>query len=392
MSAESLALIDRIAHLSKQPKFTNDVDAQHQVAQLSRELSMKLIAPEEAANELAYYPIYAFAARIAIDMKLFKLIAASQSSISAANLANATGSSEELIVRVLRVISALGFVQEVGENQWTANSITHTMCRPEMQAAHIHKWDNCNGTMIKMPSYFKTNGYSTPKDPSNGPFQFAFNTNKNAFDYWHQNPSVAANFNTFMKGKRASRPSWADWWPVESLIFRAMELDTNRCLLVDVGGGRGHDVQSFKDKFPNRGRLVVEDLPAVIDDIKELDNDIERVKYDFFTPQPVEGARIYFFGMIFHDWSDEFCLKILSQTVPAMKKGYSKLLIDDAFLPTQGCPAVLGALDLAMMAMHAGKERTESQWKALLEKAGLTVNRFWSYKGGAAGIIEAELK
>jgi hypothetical protein len=39
----------------------------------------------------------------------------------------------------MRVISALGFVQEVGENQWMANKITHVMCRPEMQAAHIHK-------------------------------------------------------------------------------------------------------------------------------------------------------------------------------------------------------------------------------------------------------------
>lgn len=104
------------------------------------------------------------------------------------------------------------------------------------------------------------------------------------------------------------------------------------------------------------------------------------------------GARIYFFGMIFHNWSDDFCLKILKQTVPAMRKGYSKLIIDDAFLPTRGCPAILGALDLAMMAMHAGKERTESQWTDLLGEVGLKVNRFWTYKGGASGIIEAELK
>lgn len=96
--------------------------------------------------------------------------------------------------------------------------------------------------------------------------------------------------------------------------------------------------------------------------------------------------------MIFHDWSDEFCLKILAQTVPAMTRGYSKMLIDDAFLPTQGCPAVLGGLDLAMMAMHQGMERTESQWERLLNKAGLKVVKFWGYKGGASGIIEAELK
>ena len=95
--------------------------------------------------------------------------------------------------------------------------------------------------------------------------------------------------------------------------------------------------------------------------------------------------------MIFHDWSDEFCLKILEQTVPAMTRGYSKVIIDDAVLPVEGCPAILGGLDLAMMAMHAGKERTERQWRDMLQKAGLKINKFWSYNASGTGIIEAEL-
>lgn len=147
--------------------------------------------------------------------------------------------------------------------------------------------------MVKMPSYFKENGYTAPKDPANGPFQYAFNTDKTAFDYWKEHPEIGANFNTFMAGKRASRPTWAQWWPVESLIFRSQELDPSKALLVDVGGSRGHDVQGFKNKFPNRGRLILEDLPQVIDDIKELDSDIERVKYDFFTPQPIIGLSLF---------------------------------------------------------------------------------------------------
>ena len=189
------------------------------------------------------------------------------------------------------------------------------------------------------------------------------------------------------------------------------DLTTYSALLVDVGGGRGHDILCFRNKFPGRGRLVLEDLPAVIDDIKELDAGIERVKYDFFTPQIVKGmlmcsapsitpwrssnnmagARIHFFGMIFHDWSDEFCLKILAQTVPAMTRGYSKILIDDTVLPVQGCPAILGALDLAMIAMRSGKERTEREWRDLLHRAGLRFTKFWPYDASGTGVIEAEL-
>lgn len=140
-----------------------------------------------------------------------------------------------------------------------------------------------------MPSYFKKNGYSTPQNPSNGPFQYAFNTDKNAFDYWQGIPEVAANFNTFMSGKRGTRPSWSEWYPVETQVLDGVELDPKKVLLVDVGGGRGHDVQCFMNNFPGEGRLAVEDLPSVIEDIKDLDEGIERVKYDFFTPQPIKG-------------------------------------------------------------------------------------------------------
>ena len=64
-------------------------------------------------------------------------------------------------------------------------------------------------------------------------------------------------------------------------------------LLVDVAGGRGHDIDAFRRKFPDistPGRLVVEDLPQVIGDIHDLDSFIERVGFDLFDSQPVKGA------------------------------------------------------------------------------------------------------
>ena len=61
-------------------------------------------------------------------------------------------------------------------------------------------------------------------------------------------------------------------------------------LLVDIGGGRGHDLEAFKRANANaEGKLVLQDLPPVIDDIKELHEDIIKVKHDFFTSQPIKG-------------------------------------------------------------------------------------------------------
>lgn len=92
-----------------------------------------------------------------------------------------------------------------------------------------------------------------------------------------------------------------------------------------------------------------------------------------------------------HDWSDEVCLKILKNTTSAMRKGYSKLLLNEFILPNQGCPLFAAGFDLQMMAMHAGQERTEQQWRALLAKAGLKVLKCWVPEFEGEGIIETEL-
>lgn len=91
-----------------------------------------------------------------------------------------------------------------------------------------------------------------------------------------------------MEGSRDDTLHWADWFPVQEQILDGASAD--RPLLVDVGGGRGHDIAGFKQKFPcGSGRLVLEDLPSVIEDIKLLDSDIQRIKHSFFDPQPVKG-------------------------------------------------------------------------------------------------------
>jgi hypothetical protein len=85
------------------------------------------------------------------------------------------------------------------------------------------------------------------------------------------------------------------------------------------------------------------------------------------------------------------CADILGKTVQAMKKGYSKLLLNEFILPNEGCPLFPAGFDLQTMVMHAAQERTESQWRHLLSSVGLQVAKFWIPPGGGEGIIEAEL-
>ena len=86
----------------------------------------------------------------------------------------------------------------------------------------------------------------------------------------------------------------------------------------------------------------------------------------------LEGARAYFFRNICHDWSDEHCVSILKNTACSMRKGYSRILIDDYVIPETDAPLHQSGLDFLMM-YASGMERTRRQWQSLLEQAGLEI-------------------
>lgn len=204
---------------------------------------------------------------------------------------------------------------------------------------------------------------------------------------------MMTNFNNFMSGQRMNRKDWYDFFPVEEILFKGVKRDEpDATLLIDIAGGEGHDTEAFHKRFPDApGKLILQDLPPTIDNVKQLDDAVIRMKYDFFTPQPVQGARAYYFRSIFHDWPDQDCINIMKNIAVAMKKGYSKLLIFEWILPDKGTPLYPALLDMNMMAILNGMERNRTQWNALLEAAGLKVIKFWTIADEVEGLIEAEL-
>ena len=126
-----------------------------------------------------------------------------------------------------------------------------------------------------------------------GVFQYAESTQLPFFSWLTQYPAKLTSFLTMMESWRIGRPQWFEIFPTENLLFEGANLETEgSTLLVDVGGGHGYEIQAFRHRFPKQaGRLVLQDLPSVIDDVKELHPDIVRMKYDIFTKQPILGKR-----------------------------------------------------------------------------------------------------
>ena len=139
----------------------------------------------------------------------------------------------------------------------------------------------------KAPKYMKEAGYRCPTDPQDGLVQYAFQTKLTTFEFLSSMPSMLKDFNMFMGNTMGARNYWVDWFPVHERLLEGAKQDS--ALLVDVGGGKGHDLLAFHEKYPGQGRLVLQDTPSVTNSIQGLDSAVELMTYDFFTEQPVHG-------------------------------------------------------------------------------------------------------
>jgi len=384
---------------------SKDEEARKRLLGVSHQATAMLEAPAETIWRLLFIPHVNASIRTAIELGLFEALNKSEGPKNATQLAKITGGDKLLIVRILRPLTAIHFVIEAGFETYAAGSVSKAFDLPGLLGGFKFMHDEAAFSCTKMAEFLAQNGYKNPEGP-NGVFQYAEKTDLHMFPWLMQHPAKLTNFLNMLEGWREGRVFWYDFFPVDGLLYKDANTRPESTLLVDVAGGHGYDLQAFNDRFPGCGPLVLQDLPPVIDDIKDLHPDIVRMEYDFFTPQPIKGkaagvpfihvsilnsigAKAYYFRSICHDWPDSKCRELLSNTVAAMEPGYSRMLINDWVLPDTGSPLMPALLDINMIACLSGMERTESQWKELLESVGLEILKFWASGKEVEGLIEA---
>ncbi|KAI9691358.1 MAG: hypothetical protein M1820_009737 [Bogoriella megaspora] len=362
----------------------------------SRAFTRSLQKPEEIIyGTVASAMTQSVALRISIDLQIFTHLS-HQSPLTTSTLASLTSASPQLILRLMRPLIAGGFILEPSPATYSANTLTHTLSKPQVAAGIQHWFDRGMIPVAKMPEYFQRSGYTLPQDEVSGPQQFGFGTQLESYAFWATKEGWLESFNTYMTGAiTAERTHWTEWFPVEERVVEGFRSEEGEGVLyVDVGGGRGHDVEAFRRKVGEvvKGRLVLEDLPGVIEDVGQLDEKVEKVEQDFFEEQKVKGARVYFLSHILHNWPDPLALRILARLKAAMTPGYSKLLICERILPDKGASEWEATMDMGMLFFHGGQERSREQWTKLLEEAEFEVGKFWTPDVDGQGIVEAIMK
>ncbi len=201
------------------------------------------------------------------------------------------------------------------------------------------------------------------------------------FHYLAAHPEAAATFNTAMTGWSAQ---------VASAVVEAYDF-SDSTTVVDVGGGHGTLLAAILTANPHLHGILF-DLPHVTASAAAflatagVADRCQISAGDFFEALP-SGGDAYILAQILHDWDDERSRTILQNCRSAMAPA-GRILIVELVIPPGNEPSLGKLLDLHMLILLTGRERTEAEYRDLLASAGFRLTRVIPTSSGAS-VVEA---
>jgi hypothetical protein len=294
---------------------------------------------------------------------------------TAAQLASETGTHADTLFRLLRALASLGIFREVLESRLQPEE---SRLKPELQrsfentpASEMLK-KNIPGSQWAMAVMMGEEHYQAWGELLNcvrtGQGGFSKVYQQRPFEYLAQHPEQAAVFDAAMTSVhgRETGP-----------MIAAYDFSQAK-VVADIGGGNGSVIAEVLHTNPHV-RGVLYDLGHVIERAKvNLANAglAERCKClagDFFKEIP-SGADVYIFRHIIHDWLDDEVVTILSNCRRAMKPT-SRVVVAETIVPAGNDFAFVKWLDLNMLVIPEGRERTEEDYRRLFAAAGFKLRR-----------------
>lgn len=277
---------------------------------------------------------------------------------TAEQLAAATGTHAPSLYRVLRALSSEGVFMEDGEHRFDSTPLGDTLrseglraiITAELGEEHYPAWGHLLHSVQTGEVAFE-HVYGMP-----------------IWEFFGQNPENAVTFNAAMGDVNAM---------LDGAISHGYDFSPFS-RIVDVGGGSGSLLALVLAQNPNSTGVVF-DLPHVIEDARlfmatqGLTRRCDFVAGDFFNNIP-SGGDAYLLKWILHDWDDDRSVAILQNCRRAMSKN-SKLLVFESAIPAGNDPFLSKFMDLNMMVMNGGRERTAEEYRSLLKAGGFNLTR-----------------
>ncbi|KAL4259735.1 O-methyltransferase COMT-type [Pleurotus pulmonarius] len=320
------------------------------------QLAAILMPPQVTLYRVAGGHFKAAAVRACLESNVTEILReAGPKGLSVQGISAINGQDPQKIGRFLRILATNHVYRELEPNVFTNNRISSMMdtLKPtkELFADPEHKHDGTPGLAALVGHHldeaFKAAAYSWETlsdpatrlsgDPKASPFARAINSKETLWQFYERpdERDRQHRFDIGMQGIQALQP------PDAILGAYNWESLPEDSLVVDVGGGVGTSALPLAITFP-KVKIAVQDLPGVIMDAKKIwaekmpaaieSGQVTLEVHDFFEPQPRLSAAVYLLKQVLHDWSDEYCIKILSH-LRAAAVPETKLVLVDSIMP-----------------------------------------------------------
>ncbi len=280
---------------------------------------------------------------------------------SSADLARATGVHEDALYRLLRALSAVGVFAETAPRTFALTPVGQLLRTGAPGAARDMILWMCDAfhyrVFAEMPSAIRT-GQTVGEKVVGMP----------VFDYFARDAALAERFNNAMTAFSAT---------VAPAMLQAYDF-SGIDVLVDIAGGHGMILASILREHP-RMRGVLFDVEHVLAGNRLAEfgvkDRVELASGDFFIAVP-PGGDAYIMKHIIHDWDDDKAIAILKNIRTALAgKPNGKVILIETVLQPGNEPDLGKLIDLEMLLLPGGKERTADEFAALFTSAGFELTR-----------------
>jgi len=291
-----------------------------------------------------------------------------------AELAAESGADPQVLHRLLRGLVALGLFRRVEPDGYALTSVGELL-RADVPGS-LRQTAIMYGDVVARSFAEIMHTVRTGRPAFEKVYGQAF------YDYLDGHPDVAETFAAAMGSEPA--PAVLDGIDLS-------EVNT----LVDIGGGDGGLLIDVLDRYPHLHGVLLE-LPNSVQaagkrlEAAGLAGRARLVAGSFFDSAPT-GGDIYVLARVLHNWTDERAELLLRRVGAAMRPD-ARLLVLEKLLPDTVDTLGRAAVDLLMLGLLEGRDRTEGEYLSLLDKAGFDVVRVLPMEGSAEGLIEAVIR
>ncbi|OAG44110.1 hypothetical protein AYO21_01567 [Fonsecaea monophora] len=407
MAGDLVSLVNELSQLTNNYVPTTGHDAaslapKAALVSLTRKIMHSLMDPGMIVQAHSLQMAELVSIRTLLDLKVFEKMPVEEGkTISAKELSEVSGVQDALLERLLRPLVASGFITQ-SSNDGTYGSTKFSQAYTSFPGMFFTlMFDHFLQPMTDLPTYLAKHGAVEPTSFYVNPYSDYHNASDSGLTTWEIMSKDPEKLKTFQLGLKMgdNLVPIIGYYDFNQLKLTEEELQKtpDRAVLVDIGGGVGNTLKKILDEYKELDPRVVvlqdqTDVIAMAEKEKIPPEGVKLMEHDFWTEQPVKGAKAYFFRRVFHDYGDELCAKALNQVIPAMAAD-SRVLIADMLLPEimTDKEAHTAALDVACMVM-GGKERTEADFRKLFDSVGLEVVQIHRAPAAAAGIVEGKLR